>query len=153
MVKMNICVYPYLYKNPITMHSRSQNLLQIRPEIPSAKVTDSMSSDEQFQNKTLRPIIKFQNPLLIAAFRNYIVKHKNAYHKLSFEKQITYIENSIQKDIKFRNALKGIIMGQFTEEEYEVYIQNSSALNKRMMHMVIERLKDQMLLLETEVLI
>ncbi len=135
------------------MHSRSQNLLQIRPEIPTAKVTDNMSSDEQFQNKTLRPIIKFQNPLLIAAFRNYIVKHKNAYHKLSFEKQITYIENSIQKDIKFRNALKGIIMGQFTEEEYEVYIQNSSALNKRMMHMVIERLKDQMLLLETEVLI
>ena len=36
-----------------------------------------------------------------------------------------------------------MIIGQFTLQEYEIYITNSSALNKRMMNMVIERLKDQ----------
>ena len=36
-----------------------------------------------------------------------------------------------------------MITGQFTIEEYELYIQNSSALNKRMMNMVIKRLQDQ----------
>lgn len=42
--------------------------------------------------------------------------------------------------MKFRNAIKGMIIGQFTVEEYAVYIQYSSALNKRLMNLVKERL-------------
>ena len=88
------------------MSDRSQSLLQIRPQILSAKVNTAMSFDEQFQNRTLRPIIKLQNQLLVAAFQNYITKHKNKYYDLSLENQLAYIENAIQKDIKFRNSLK-----------------------------------------------
>ncbi len=96
------------------MNQRSQNLLAIRPQIPSAKVNDTMSTEEQFQNVTLRPVLKLQNFLLIAAFKNYIAKHKNAFYELSVEKRMMYIENAVQKDIKFRNALKGMLIGQFT---------------------------------------
>jgi len=53
------------------------------------------------------------------------------------------------KDQKFRNSVKGMIIGQFTVEEYQQYCRNSSALNKRMMNMVIERLKDQVQLFAT----
>ncbi|MEJ1221952.1 glyoxalase [Sediminicola sp. 1XM1-17] len=130
------------------MNSRSNNLLSLRPEIPSARITSDMSSDERFQNQTLRPIIKLQNFLIISVFKNYIGKHKNRFYELTLQKRMEYIENAVQKDIKFRNSLKGLIIGQFTVEEYETYIQNSSALNKRMMNMVIERLKDQIQLLE-----
>lgn len=130
------------------MSERSQNLLKIRPEIPGAKVFETMSSEERFQNITLRPVIKLQNFLLIVSLKNYITKHKNTFYELSLENRFTFVENVIQKDIKFRNSLKGMIIGQFTIEEYEIYIQNSSALNKRMMSMVIERLKDQIQLLE-----
>jgi len=125
------------------MNDRSQNLLDLRPEIPSAIINGDTGRDERFQNHTLRPIIKLQNPLLVAVFNNYIVKYKNTFHTLSLGKRMTFIENAVQRDIKFRNSLKGMIIGQFTLEEYEIYIQNSSALNKRMMNMVIERLKDQ----------
>ena len=135
------------------MSDRSHGLLQIRPEILSAKVNPSMSFEEQFQNKTLRPIIKLQNELLLAVFQNYISKHKNRYYDLSLENRLAYIENAIQKDIKFRNSLKGIIIGQLTVEEYETYIKNSSALNKRMMHMVIDRLKNQMQVFEVPALV
>ena len=135
------------------MSDRSQSLLQIRPQILSAKVNPSMSFDEQFQNKTLRPIIKLQNLLLVATFQNYITKHKNKYYDLSLENQLGYIENALQRDIKFRNSLKGMIIGQFTVEEYEIYIKNSSALNKRMMNMVIDRLKDQVQLFEIPALV
>jgi ATP-dependent Clp protease ATP-binding subunit ClpA len=76
-----------------------------------------------------------------------VVKHKGHFFEIGQEKQFKYIENAIQKDIKFRNSLKGMLIGQFTVEEYEHYIQSSSALNKRMMQMVIERLKDQLQLL------
>ena len=64
-----------------------------------------------------------------------------------------FLHHKRYKDIKFRNALKGMVIGQFTVEEYLGYIKNSSALNKRMMNMVIERLKDQVQLLQQEVLV
>ncbi|WP_299520290.1 glyoxalase [Winogradskyella sp.] len=124
------------------MATRSEHLLAIRPIITSAKIYDSMSSDELFQNKTLRPIIKMQHDLLIAVFKNYIKKHKNVFYELSLSKQLAYIDNAIHKDMKFRNSVKGMIIGQFTMEEYTTYIQNSSALNKRMMNIVKERLID-----------
>ncbi len=102
-----------------------------------------MSDDERFQNETLRPVIKMQNDLLLASFQNYIVKGKNAFYSLTLDNRLGYIANAIQKDIKYRNSLKGIIIGQFALEEYEIYIKNSSALNKRMMTMVVKRIQDQ----------
>ncbi|MAY21416.1 MAG: glyoxalase [Flavobacteriaceae bacterium] len=130
------------------METRDEVLIGLRPSIASAKVLPGMSSEEIFQNETLRPIIKLQNDLLLAAFRNYAQKHKNVFYDLSVEKRLDYIENAIHKDMKFRNSLKGMVIGQFTIQEYERYIQNSSALNKRMMTLVKERLKNNMLLLE-----
>ncbi len=130
------------------METRDSILLSMRPEIPSAKITPNMSADECFQNKTLRPVSKLQNDLLLAVFKNYVAKHKNVFYDLSIEKKLDYIENAIHKDMKFRNSLKGIIIGQFTLEEFDIYIQNSSALNKRMMDIVKERLKSNIQLLE-----
>ena len=83
-----------------------------------------------------------------AVFRNYVRKHKNVFYDLSVEKRLDYIENAIHKDMKFRNSLKGIIIGHFTLVEYEKYIQKSSAVNKRMMNIVKERLKSNIQLLE-----
>lgn len=130
------------------MENRESNLLAIRPQILNARVTENMSEDEQFQNKTIRPIIKLQNELLIEVFRNYIKKRKNTFYELSVEKRLLYIENAVQKDMKFRNSLKGMIIGQFTVDEYLIYIKNSSALNKRMMNIVRERLQSNLQLLE-----
>jgi hypothetical protein len=130
------------------MSSRSEKLLQQRPDIPTSKINDQMGSEEYFQNAILRPILKLQNDLFVSVFRNYIKKHKNVFFDLTLEKKEHYIEQSIQKDIKFRNSLKGMVIGMFTVEEYETYTLNSSALNKRMMNLLIVRLKDQMLLFE-----
>ncbi|WP_414674327.1 glyoxalase [Maribacter sp.] len=125
------------------MMDRTQKLLSIRPLIASAKIMPEMSDAERFQNQTLRPIIKLQNDLLLVSFRNYIKKMKNTFYELTLEKRMDYITKAIQKDVKLRNSLKGMIIGQLTVEEYEIYIQNSSALNKRMMNMVIKRIEDQ----------
>jgi hypothetical protein len=111
-------------------------------------ITPFSSSEEVFQNQTLRPILKLQNDLFIEVFRNYAVKQKNVFFDLSPDKKMAYIENVIQRDIKFRNSLKGIVIGLFTVNEYRDYIQNSSNLNKRMMNMLIERLKSQIQLFE-----
>lgn len=141
------------FKETNAMSSRTSELLRIRPQDIVSATTPGMTADECFQNQTLRPVIKFQNCLLLAAFRNYIQKHKGSFYDLSTDRKLRFIENAIQRDIKFRNSLKGMVIGQFTLDEYETYILNSSALNKRMMNMVIERLKDQVQLLDAPTLV
>ncbi|NNL81129.1 MAG: glyoxalase [Flavobacteriaceae bacterium] len=121
------------------MNERAQSLKSIRPEFASTTIHDNMTADERFQNLVLRPVIKLQHNLLMGAFKNYIAKHKNVFFELSLEKRIDYIENAIHKNMKFRNSLKGMIIGMFTMEEYQIYTKNSSALNKRMMNIVKER--------------
>lgn len=121
------------------MPNRTTDLLNIRPEISSAQLFDNMSTEERFQNTTIRPVIKLQHDLLIEVFKNYVSKHKNVFYDLSLAKQVDYIENAVHKDMKFRNSVKGMIIGQFTVEEYATYIENSSALNKRIMSIVKER--------------
>ncbi len=107
------------------------------------------SFDELFQNDILRTILKLQNDLFIVAFINYVNQNKIDFNLYSIEKKRTLIENVIQKDIKFRNTLKGMIIGLFTVEEYKKYIQNSSSINKRMIGLIIERLKSQVSLFES----
>lgn len=114
-------------------------------------VTNQSSTEELFQNEVLRPILKLQNDLFTASFINYIEKNKTDFYSQTTEKKMSIIENAIQKDIKFRNALKGMIIALFTTDEYVEYKKNSSSLNKRMMSMLIERLKSQVKIMETNV--
>ena len=108
----------------------------------------SLSFEQSFENLILRPIIKVQTLLLVEAFKKYVDAHKGVFYQLRPEKKSIYIENSIKKDQKFRNFLKGTIIGMFTLEEYELYKKNSSSLNKRMMNLVYKRLSDNLQLFE-----
>ena len=130
------------------MIDRDERLLRQRPDLPASKIKDNMSSEEYFQNAVLRPILKFQNDILIEVFKTYISKRKNVYYTLNQNQKLNYVTHSIQKDIKFRNQLKGMIVGLFSLEEYELYTENSSALNKRMMNLMIQRIQNQLQLLE-----
>lgn len=129
------------------METRNNAIIELRGGTIGS-VNEQSSAEELFQNKTLRPILKFQNDLFIEVFINYAVKQKGVFFTLSPEKKMAYIENTIQRDIKLRNSLKGMVIGLFTTDEYVEYIKNSSNLNKRMMNMLIERLKSQVLLFE-----
>jgi len=122
---------------------RDDHLVNMRPGLGQAHMYDQMSSQEFFQNNTLRPILKLQNNLILALFRHYVEKHKGVFYELSPERKMDYIESAIHKDMKFRNILKGLVLGQFTLEEYRAYSADSSAINKRILSMIKERLKSQ----------
>jgi hypothetical protein len=124
------------------MRTKEEAILKIRGEFIGI-ISENSSLEEKFQNQTLRPILKLQNDLLIEVFRNYVTKQKGAFFLLSIENKMHYVENAIQKDVKFRNTLKGIVIGMFTIIEYKEYIQNSSNLSKRIMSLLIERIKSQ----------
>jgi hypothetical protein len=126
------------------MKTRSESLTELRPIISGARVTVSTSTEESFQNKTLRPIAKFQNDLILEIFKDYIKKRKDVYHTLSHPKRVDYIEHAVKHDAKLRNVIKGVFIGHFTLQEYFTYQEDSRALNKRITNLTIERIKSQM---------
>ena len=127
---------------------KRDNLINsIRGEALGKKM-DTISPEELFQNNILRPILKFQNDLLIELFIVYATKNKNVFFSLSIEKKNIYIEKATTSDIAFRNQLIGVIVGLFSVEEYLEYAKNSSNLNKRIITMLIERWKSQLQLLD-----
>ena len=126
------------------MTQRDEQLLALRPAIDTAVVTDTMTDEETFQNRTLRPILKWQNPLLLGIFRLHIKLRKNAFHELSTEQRHQYVAQALQKDVNLRSTLKGIVVGQFTNGEFAQYALMASAIDKRTMQMLVQRLQSQL---------
>ncbi|AZB28155.1 hypothetical protein [Chryseobacterium balustinum] len=105
--------------------------------------SETTTSAETFQNKTLRPILKLQNDLYLSMFINYALRQKADFSSLSVSKKQMFIEQSIQKDAVLKNTFIGMTIGMFTLEELELYQSDSKVFNKRIITMLIERLKSQ----------
>ena len=129
------------------MKTKDEAILELR-ESAIGIISEDSSAEERFQNQTLRPILKVQNELLLEVFINYAKIQKGVFFELSISKKQLYIENALQKDVKFSNSLKGMIIGLFTIAEYKEYSLNTSNINKRIGNLLMERFKSQMQLLE-----
>lgn len=129
------------------MKTKDEAILELR-ESAIGIINEDSSAEERFQNQTLRPILKLQNELLLEVFINYAKVQKGVFFELSLSKKQLYIENALQKDVKFSNSLKGMIIGLFTIAEYKEYSLNTSNINKRIGNLLMERFKSQMQLLE-----
>jgi hypothetical protein len=114
--------------------------MQSRPEIHSAIITDKMHDEEIFQNKVLRPIIKVKHEILIALFKNYIASNQRHWKELSDLRKINFIENAFNRDLAFRNVVLGVVIGQFTIDEYQQYIKIVRDSKKRINNIIKERM-------------
>ena len=94
--------------------NRNSDLLQnLRSAIKAQEITDNLLP-EWFQNNVLRPIIKFQHPLLI----HYISQQKLLFKSLAQsdteEQTREIISVFIQKQSAVKNQLIGFITGLLT---------------------------------------
>lgn len=127
------------------MSERDIQLRSIRPGLDLH--TEKSGEAELFQSATLRPILKFQNGIILAQFRKYIEKFKPQFNAYNQSAQKNYIEDVMKKDARIKNSLIACTVSMMTLEEYEFYCANKNELNKRIVAMVIERLKDQLVML------
>ena len=97
---------------------------------------------EIFQNKTLRPIIKMQHNIIILFFKNCLLNRKTDVTELSEKELIKTINNFFSKDIKFKNQLLGLIIGHFSEIEFQSYLEDYSEINRRIIQITTQRLRD-----------
>ncbi|CAM1353188.1 glyoxalase [Tenacibaculum halocynthiae] len=97
---------------------------------------------EDFQNRTVRPILKLQNELIVELFMFFCAKQKIEILNIKREKFNNTVNTITRKNITLRNQLLGLIIGQFTVKEFEFYKENDSEVNKRILTMIGQRIKD-----------
>ena len=126
------------------MQDRTSSLLAIRPNIDTIDKSLKTKDVEVFQNNVLRPILKFQNDLLLQIFIDYANQYKGVFFKLSDNEKLSYIQQALSTNQRLRSLILGTIVGLFAVEDFGFYKLNSSALNKRIITMTIQRLQSQL---------
>ncbi len=118
-------------------HTRTE----LRPIIKGLDLKVTKSTEEKFQNETLRPILKMQHDLLVKYFRSYLLSRKCRFENLTSLKKEAFIDAAFKKDIAFKSELKGMVLGHFTVFEYTIYSSNKNDFNKRILAMIQQRIK------------
>lgn len=150
MCSINSTIWNFLCREKIfklISMSRDEFIQQFRGDI-LGNINDQSSVEEEFQNKTLRPILKLQNDLIIQVFKNYLNLNKIHLNNGQVEHNMNVVEKAISKDSQLQNTYKGIIIALFTSEEYQLYSTFSSGINKRIRSMLMERIQSQLQLLQ-----
>lgn len=124
------------------MTKRDTVLQEIRPEIKAIKL-DIALAVEEFQNESIRPIVKFQSDLLMAIMKSKI--DLESAKKQNTSEQISWVKKTIDKDYKVKGLLIGVVTGLFTLNEWEVYNKNEKEFNKRITSIICQRFVDQIL--------
>lgn len=112
-----------------------------RPEIIAEPTAVTVA--EQFQNETLRPVLKALNELLVAYYRHHLPKRKVSFARLTHADKLAHIERSVREDTRLRLTLIGMVVGQFTAEEFALFTSDEAELTRRTANLISQRLQSQ----------
>ena len=123
---------------------REQFIQKLRAEIPSTENLGTTTAVEVFQNNSLRPILKFQNDVLVNVFLLDLNSKKIDLNTLNTKKRKLLIDTHLRKNSNLRQLLLGMVIAVFSIDEMEFYNSVYKELNKRIFLMLKARLKDQL---------
>jgi len=125
---------------------RDDELIKLRPTVATA--TEQEGEMENFQNQTLRPILKLQNDLLLQVFSHHLQKRKTrqtgGLDLMPDREKAVFIQNGIQKDVAFRHLLIGMVAGHFTLAEWRFFALHEAELTRRIATLLTQRLQSQL---------
>jgi len=116
---------------------KEDKLLGLREEILTKK--SEQTPIEQFQNITIRPILKYQHSILIVFFNSNVHVQYIVSANSSLLKKQNQLKLFVSKQLAFRAQLLGIVTGLFTELEFEFYLSEKVNSDKRITNMILER--------------
>jgi hypothetical protein len=90
-----------------------EKLIALRPDISSKKGDQTLS--EQFQNTTIRPILKHQHSILVLCFTSNVHVQYIVSANFSLLKKQNQLKLFVSKQLAFRAQLLGMITGLFTD--------------------------------------
>ncbi|GAB4137728.1 MAG: hypothetical protein Fur0041_12560 [Bacteroidia bacterium] len=129
----------------MTTNARDAALVQLRDSVLFNP--EIAGEDELFQGKVLRPILKFQNSIILMLVKQHLALHKVDMRQLPDTEKKNKLSEMIKNDHQLRNILSGIVIGLMTEEELALFESRKATLSKRLRALLEERVISQMQLL------
>lgn len=122
------------------MTDRNTTLVAIRPQIETL-ATENQA--EQFQNQSLRPVLKLQNELILGIIKHQAIQRKINLDRMDIADKVLKIKQLLKTESLMRQKLIGLIIGHFTTEEFAFYLSNENETNKRILLLTEERILSQ----------
>ena len=117
-----------------------QAMVALRP-ILYLETEGSPNEIEEFQNTTLRPILKMQHNILM----DFVQVQPNFDAILAYKQKRTVFQERLRiflQQSSIKGVLIGMIVGQFSREEFAVYQRNTKEYNMRILQMCGQRFVD-----------
>ena len=121
--------------------SRDTVVTEIRPQL---SLQPTKGEIEGFQNEVMRPILKFQNELLILLAKQYVNKYHKSFNALKQVNQESIIIQASKQDPEFKSFLIWPVVGLMSSTELAFYSAHRSELNKRISTMAAQRIVSQL---------
>ena len=124
------------------MTHRDASLLDLRPAIDAE--TNQVGQMEAFQNRTLRPILKLQNTLILSLVASFLRKYHGPFGRLPHADLQTLVTNLLKQNERLKRTLTGLVTGLFTEDEFRFFLDHEAEITRRLTSLLLQRVGDQL---------
>jgi len=121
--------------------SRAERLQQVRPVLDLE--TAESRPVEQFQNETLRPILKLLNPTILRLVAERLARYGTGFAEMDRADQEARLRNVLKEDSRLKRTLLGMVVGHLTDEELAAYLAHKDEVRRRTVPMLLARAQDQ----------
>ena len=124
------------------MTDRDRALLALRPNIDADP--DAASTDvEAFLHRTLRPVLKLQNDVLLALVAGDIRKRVPGFDRFAPDDQRERLDQTLRQDSRLKRVLLGVVYGAFTGDELAFALDHEAEVRRRVVALLAERVRSQ----------
>lgn len=121
---------------------RDDDLLRIRPVL--GVETDEAGAVETFQHRTLRPVLKLQNPAILRLVAAQVARYGIPFVGQAPAEQRAAVRRLLKDDGRLKHTLVGLVAGHFTEAELGFYLGHEGEVRRRLTTLLVERVEDQL---------
>ncbi|MCB2406877.1 hypothetical protein [Hymenobacter lucidus] len=119
-------------------------LLALRPQLATALPAASEPTIGDFLHRTLRPVLKLQNELLLLLVADFVREHHVAFAGQDAAARQRTVAEVLGRNVKLRYTVIGSIIGLFTQAEQQFYRQHRSEVNRRILELATQRVQSQL---------
>ena len=132
------------------MTDRDRALLALRPavdpSVTSGQAADpdaAVSDAEAFLHRTLRPVLKLQNSVLLALVAADVRKRVPGFDRFAPDDRRARLAQTLRQDSRLKRTLVGVVYGALTSSELAFALAHEAEVRRRVVALLTERVLSQ----------
>ena len=128
---------------PAALSAPDAALLALRPVVGAELPAEPEPTVGDFLHRTLRPVLKLQNELLLLTVADFVREHHLPFAPADDTRRRQLVAELLTRNVKLRYTVVGLVTGLFTSAETAFYRRERTTLNRRLLELATRRVQDQ----------